>query len=142
MVDEEQKSEEVKVTDAEINAVEHEVKKQEASEKEAVAVKVRAEMEQEQKLKELEGEKTKLESQLAEQKEAAELAEKERGDAMTKLVDEKMAEELAKRKAVVNTDDPFHADKKSPVDDLTAEQQKQVEEESRAEFCRAHNIPV
>lgn len=94
-------SDEVVVSDKELKQVENEVKQQEANKEKEIADKVRAELEQEQKTKKLAEEKAALEKKLAEQEEALKRSKEEQESAMNKLVEQRLKEELTKRKAIV-----------------------------------------
>lgn len=136
MSDEEQAD--VTVSNEEIEAVEQEVKKLNADKEKEIAEKVRAEMQTESKMKELETSKAELEKQLNEQKQALEAARAEQEKAMSKIVEQRVADEVTKRKGLVNNQQPFNQTPQgSPIDNLTPEQQKQIENDSYRAFMDA-----
>lgn len=122
------------MSDSDIQAVEQELKQKESEKEQSIAAKVRKELEQEQLMKKLAEEKAALEAKLKAQEESLAAAKKEQEEALAALVERRVAEETAKRKAIV----PHINQNQVPKPGLNVSPQDipSIEAESFAAFMR------
>jgi len=135
-------SDEMRVSDKEIAAIEQEVASKNAKLSDDVRkeaeVKVRKEVELEHKVATLEAEKKAAEAMLSEQKSAFEKAKSESETLVKQEFERRVAQELATRKALVNNTNPFAAlpPQAQSAKNLTPEQVSRINEESFAAQMR------
>jgi len=128
---------EVTVSDKEINEINKEIDQVEGNKETKIAERVRKEIEAENKLKALEQSKVDLEKQLEEQKKTSEQLKKEQEEAIQKVVEQRVSEEVTKRKAIVSSASPFKQTEETRADlvkNLTSDDVERIEKTSYDAF--------
>lgn len=130
------------VSDSEFSQIEEKIRNADSQKEKEIAERVKKELEMTRKLQELEDEKKKWEGNYTRQQEELDALKKEQEAHLKELVDKRLQEELAARKAQAQqtSESPFakkDSQSRPDVRNMTPEQLQEIQAESRRQFEKA-----